>query len=111
MGKFTDRGLMKADDPMFSEGATVFSPTRFKESMSDTAKTADGATPAKSLTSKPPLNSQGRKKLPDPPKREKYSSDDAFLEARGRWQETVGRIRGLAAQGRRPLSKSKDGNE
>jgi hypothetical protein len=39
--------------------------------------------------------------LPDAPVRSQFESDEAFEEARGRWQETVGRIRGLVDRARK----------
>jgi hypothetical protein len=42
-----------------------------------------------------------RDSLPDAPQRRQFDSDESFEEARGRWQESIGRIRGLVDRARR----------
>jgi len=49
-----------------------------------------------------PVGTPTSAKLPPAPNREGYNSQEEYDEARGRWQETVGRIKGLvASQARR----------
>jgi hypothetical protein len=43
-------------------------------------------------------------KLPPPPKRSDFATDEAFEEARDRWSSTVGRIHGMADQSRRSMA-------
>lgn len=73
MGRVTDKGPVPKDDPMFSGGPQMFSVRRY----------TPPATP---------------NKLPDEPQRHQFKSQDDFEEAMGRWQETVGRIRAMAAR-------------
>ena len=39
--------------------------------------------------------------LPNPPDPKDFHSQEEYEEARGRWQETVGRIKGLVEQAQR----------
>ena len=47
------------------------------------------------------LPATAAKKLPDPPTRDRFPSQEAFEEAMGYWQSHVGRIKGMVDRARR----------
>ena len=49
--------------------------------------------------------------LPNPPDPKDFHSQEEYEEARGRWQETVGRIKGLVEQTRSSKASSEQDRE
>ena len=94
MGRVIDLGSAKPDDPIYGGGPQVSFRPRLTPSTSGTATSTGGASGD--------VKTSSSAKLPPAPNREDFKSLAEYEEARGRWQETVGRIKGLvASQARR----------
>jgi len=93
MGKVTDKGSVPPDDPMFFGGPRMFSPRPSSQS----TKTSPSATGRAT-------QSDSAHKLPPPPQRKDFKSQETFEEAMGYWQSHVGRIKGMAQRARSSAS-------
>lgn len=87
MGKATFKGFVPKDDPMLSTGHELFS----------RPGSHVRPEPAGNAGAGHPLSASDDR-LPQPPDRAAYSSEDEFEEAQGGWRERVGRIRALREQ-------------
>jgi hypothetical protein len=84
--------VAKADDLIYATGLTMTSIPPIRPS---------ALTPPIAMDATDPTTNR----LPPPPERATFDSQDEFEEARGRWQETVGRIRSMVAQQNRSAQK------
>jgi len=88
MGRVIDLGSAKPDDPIYGGGPQVSFRPRLTPSTSGTATSTGGASGD--------VKTSSSAKLPPAPNREDFKRLAEYEEARGRWQETVGRIKGMA---------------
>ena len=96
MGGVTSVRRLGPNERMFGgKGILV----RYKPNLTDDSPEKSSMPTTESGPTSPPATAA--KKLPDPPTRDQFPSQDEFEEAMGYWQSHVGRIRGMVDRARR----------